>query len=213
MLVTVESKDKLAGQDRLLVMMSWMSGDLSAGAPNVTLPIAPCELELRRPRLDEEQEFLRALDAASPDSLHFAHYYKDGMPFERYLQVLEEQERGVDVPENFVPSSLLFAFLGQRIVGRASIRHRLSEHRGYLNGHIGYVVVPEFRRRGCATAILRLSLRFAREKLGLARVLVTCDDNNIGSMKTIEKCGGVLENIVAGPDLDVPKRRYWFEMV
>ena len=176
-------------------------------------PIVLSDLELRRPRLDEEQEFFRAVNATSPDSLHFAHYYKDGMPFERYVQVLQEQERGINLPENFVPSSFLFAFLGKRIVGRASIRHRLPEHRGYVNGHIGYVVVPEFRRRGCATAILRLSLRFAREKLGLARVLVTCDDDNVGSMKTIEKCGGILENIVSEPDLLVPKRRYWIDTV
>jgi predicted acetyltransferase len=34
------------------------------------------------------------------------------------------------------------------------------------------------------------------------RILVTCDDDNVGSIKTIEKYGGVLENIVTGPDGD-----------
>jgi len=43
----------------------------------------------------------------------------------------------------------------------------------------------------------------------LERVLVTCDDDNVGSIKTIEKNGGVLESIVTGPDVDKPKRRYW----
>jgi predicted acetyltransferase len=38
---------------------------------------------------------------------------------------------------------------------------------------------------------------------------MTCDDDNIGSIKTIEKCGGILENVVSGPDLPKPKRRYW----
>ena len=32
--------------------------------------------------------------------------------------------------------------------------------------------------------------------LGLDKVLVTCDRKNIASKKTIESCGGVLENIV-----------------
>ena len=45
--------------------------------------------------------------------------------------------------------------------------------------------------------------------LGLKRVLVTADDDNVGSIKTIEKNGGVLESIVAGPDGATPKRRYW----
>jgi len=43
-------------------------------------------------------------------------------------------------------------------------------------------------------------------------VLVTCDDGNIGSIKTIENNGGVLEDIVSGPDLDKPKRRYWIDI-
>lgn len=71
--------------------------------------------------------------------------------------------------------------------------------------------MPEFRRRGYATTILRLSLQIASEKFGIHRILVTCDDDNIGSIKTIEKNGGILENIVSGPDLDKPKRRYWIE--
>jgi predicted acetyltransferase len=74
------------------------------------------------------------------------------------------------------------------------------------------VVVPEFRRRGYATAILRVSLQIAREKWGILRVLVTCDDDNIGSIRTIEKNCGILENIGSGPDLEKPKRRYWIEI-
>jgi predicted acetyltransferase len=40
-------------------------------------------------------------------------------------------------------------------------------------------------------------------------VLVTCDDDNIGSIRTIEKNGGVFENTVSGPDGATAKRRYW----
>jgi len=43
-------------------------------------------------------------------------------------------------------------------------------------------------------------------------VLVTCDDDNVGSIKAIEKNGGILENVVTAPELDRPKRRYWFEL-
>ena len=71
------------------------------------------------------------------------------------------------------------------------------------------VVVPEYRRQGYATAILRQSLRLARQKLDLKRVLVTCDDDNVGSIKTIQRNGGVLESIITGPDGDTPQRRYW----
>jgi predicted acetyltransferase len=80
-----------------------------------------------------------------------------------------------------------------------------------VGGHIGYVVVPEFRRQGHATAILRLALQFAHDKLGLDHVLVTCDDDNIGAIKTIENNGGVLQNVISGPDVDKPMRRYWID--
>ena len=168
-------------------------------------------LVLRRPRLDEEDEFMRAHRATSPDVPYFLHYYQEGMPFSRYIEVLAERERGVNLPPDHVPSTFLFAFNGQRIVGRVAIRHRLNDGLLRVGGHIGYVVVPEFRRQGYAATILRLALRIARDSLGIQRVLVTCDDDNIGSIRTIEKNGGVLEDVVSGPDLDRPKRRYWID--
>jgi predicted acetyltransferase len=78
-------------------------------------------------------------------------------------------------------------------------------------GHIGYVVRPAFRRHGYATQMLRQSLPIART-VGLKRVLVTCDDTNIGSARVIERCGGILQNKLPGPDGQPPKRRYWIEM-
>jgi len=59
--------------------------------------------------------------------------------------------------------------------------------------------------------MLRLSVRLAHDQLGINRVLVTCDHDNVASIRTIEKNGGVLENIVRAADLDTPKRRYWID--
>jgi predicted acetyltransferase len=98
-----------------------------------------------------------------------------------------------------------------QIVGRVSIRHALNAHLAEVGGHIGYGVRPGFRRRGYATAILGQSLAVA-SSIGLERVLVTCDDDNVGSANVIQNCGGVLENVVAGRDGSVPKRRYWVEI-
>jgi predicted acetyltransferase len=163
------------------------------------------------PTPDEEDEFLRAHRATSPDVPSFLHYYDDGMSFARYLEVLADQERGVNLPANHVPETFLFAFKDRRIVGRVTIRHALNEVLARGGGHIGYVVVPEFRRQGCATEILRQALQIAGDRLGLARVLVTCDDDNRGSIRTIEKNGGILEGVVSGAGLEKPKRRYWID--
>jgi predicted acetyltransferase len=161
-------------------------------------------LTLRWPREDEEEEFMRAHRATSPDYPSFLHFYSEGMPFRRYLEVLAEQDH--------VAETFLFAFAGSRIVGRTAIRHSLNESLARVGGHIGYVVVPEFRRQGYATVILRLSLQIARTKCaGADHVLVTCDDDNVGSIRTIERNGGILESVVSGEDLK-PKRRYWIEV-
>ena len=168
-------------------------------------------LVLRRPGSGDEEEFMRAHRATTPEVPYFLHYYEQGISFNRYLEVLEQRERGVNLPPRHVPSTFMFAFKGERIVGRVSIRHTLNEFLLRVGGHIGYVVIPEFRRQGHATAMLRLALQYAHDTLGLDQVLVTCDDDNIGSIKTIENNGGVLKEVIEGPDLSKPKRRYWID--
>jgi predicted acetyltransferase len=72
-----------------------------------------------------------------------------------------------------------------------------------VGGHIGYDVPPQHRRRGHATAMLRGILPLAASGLGLERVLITCDPDNVASRKVIEACGDVLEDERSG------KLRYW----
>ncbi|NQW30195.1 MAG: hypothetical protein HQ472_06765 [Ignavibacteria bacterium] len=105
-------------------------------------------LTLRPLNIGDEQEFLSAHRATSPDFPNFLHYYEEGMEFGKYIERLAEVEEGINLPSHkIVPSSFLFAFDGERIVGRTSIRHRLNEFLMVEGGHIGYAVVPEFRRR------------------------------------------------------------------
>jgi predicted acetyltransferase len=106
-------------------------------------------------------------------------------------------------PEAQVPCDFYWVFAEEEMVGFAAVRHTLgTEFLRTVGGHIGYSIRPSYRRVGHATAALGLAIDRARE-LGLERVLVTCDDDNIGSARTIEKQGGVLEGLLDG------KRRYW----
>ena len=61
----------------------------------------------------------------------------------------------------------------------------------HVLGHIGYGVVPWKRRRGYATAALRLMLRRARRE-GLGYVEITTDPDNLPSQRVITANGGVL---------------------
>ncbi len=68
---------------------------------------------------------------------------------------------------------------------------------------------PSARRRGLAGWALRAVLHEARI-MGMDRVLLTCDPDNTGSVRTIERGGGVLEDV--RETLIGPKRRYWIDL-
>jgi len=144
------------------------------------------------------------------DGFLFLLDYDPGMPWPEYLAILGRQSRGEDLPADRVPADLLAAVVDGELVGRSSIRHELNDWLFQYGGHIGYGVRPAYRRRGYATAILQRSLARLAE-LGVDRALVTCDDGNVASATVIERCGGVLENVVPGPEDEDPKRRYWVD--
>lgn len=79
----------------------------------------------------------------------------------------------------------------------------------HVSGHIGYSVVPWKRCRGYATRALSLLLPLAWEA-GLARVLLTCDADNVASCRVIAANGGIAGGGEANADRpDVRKLRFW----
>ena len=112
-------------------------------------------------------------------------------------------------PEGWVPSTTSFLVDEGRILGVSNLRHWLTPHLLEHGGHVGYSVRPSERNRGHATRLLRNAARKAR-RLGVERLLVTCDADNIASARVIERCGGDLENEV--PTDDAPIRRYWIHL-
>ena len=157
---------------------------------------------------DEEQARAAHVELAQ-DAFDFLLDLERGEPWSAYLARLESLRLGVDVPKGWVPATFLVAEVDGQVIGRVSIRHQLNAYLADVAGHIGVGVRPGFRRRGYATAILRQSLSVAAAT-GLARVLVTCDANNVGAINVIEDCGGVLENVAAARG-SVRKCRFWVD--
>ncbi|KOY57052.1 MULTISPECIES: GNAT family N-acetyltransferase [unclassified Streptomyces] len=94
-------------------------------------------------------------------------------------------------------------------LGAIDLRHYLNGFLLDAGGHIGYGVRPSARGRGLAGWALREVLHEARI-MGMDRVLLTCDPDNAGSVRTIERGGGVLEDV--RETLIGPKRRYWIDL-
>jgi predicted acetyltransferase len=95
-----------------------------------------------------------------------------------------------------------------RVLGGIVLRHGDDDYVRWA-GHVGYGIRPSERRRGLASWALARILDDARQ-LGLTRLLLVCAEDNVASIPTIERCGGVYEGT-----RDTPfgrARRYWIDL-
>ena len=129
---------------------------------------------------------------------------KDYHDFEEYIDSLEEK----DESNGRVPDSTFFCLDTDTntFVGAVNIRHYLNESLLLNGGHIGDGVRPSRRGEGIATKMIAMALEECK-KLGLEKVLMVCDKDNIASRRTIEKNGGILENEIE-VDGNV-EQRFW----
>ena len=116
---------------------------------------------------------------------------------------------GAELPEGHVPCDYFWITDADEVVGFIAFRRELNDWLRRFGGHIGYSVRPSRRREGIVSAALRMLLDRARAE-GYDRVMLTCDDDNPGSFRTIEGAGGVLEDVVDASDEGHPRlRRLW----
>ena len=128
--------------------------------------------------------------------------------FTTYVKGQLAQARGENLPEGYVPQSNYWLVDDGEFIGAVRIRQRLNEHLMEIGGHIGYAIRPSMRGRGYGNQILELALRKAKE-MGIERVRITCDVDNIPSRKIIEKNGGMLDSEIPNPETGVSKARFW----
>ncbi|MDN5764382.1 MAG: GNAT family N-acetyltransferase [Humibacillus sp.] len=144
------------------------------------------------------------------------HFGADRATFDALLEICRtEADPTSTLPEGHVHCDYYWIVEGgedaddpteRGLIGFMAVRHSIdTEFLRTLGGHIGYSIRPSRRRRGHASRALGLALDRARE-VGLDRVLITCDPDNVGSARVIEGQGGVLD--IAPSD----NCRYWITL-
>ncbi|KKP87491.1 MAG: hypothetical protein UR90_C0003G0008 [Parcubacteria group bacterium GW2011_GWC1_35_8] len=167
------------------------------------------KIELAKPSLEHRDSFFEAVREFEAEGKSiYMHGEKPNDDFNKVLEKIRNYEKGINLPADRVPQTELWLVEGNKFIGWVKIRHQLNENLLLQGGHIGYAIRPSERKKGYGTKILELALSVAKS-LGIEKALLTCDDDNFGSGKIIEKNGGILENKV---DNDGKlKRRYWIE--
>ncbi|ALL23335.1 GNAT family N-acetyltransferase [Bacillus tropicus] len=170
-------------------------------------------MKLLKPTYEYSKEITEYRDAFlhADEQPHGSSSLQNFDSLDEWFEKVSIQEVGENLQGNRVPSSQFLSFEKGELIGFVNIRHRLNEELLRESGHIGYSVHPDKRRQGYATKQLKLALGEA-QKLGLKKVLITCDKSNVGSAKTIQKVGGVLEDEVASSHTSEIVQRYWIEI-
>lgn len=170
-------------------------------------------MRLRLIRLTPEdkarlEEMMEEWTATGERIIPFALQRASWKDFDAYLNSLEIRP---PCPAGTVPDSTFFCLDEEsgQLVGAVNIRHFLNEALLSSGGHIGDGVRPSWRGRGVATQMIGLALAECR-KLGIRRVLMVCDHDNVASARSIERNGGVLEDERMAHGVLV--RWYWIDV-
>lgn len=170
------------------------------------------ELKLIIPTLEHKHDAMEFrqewIDKEPGQSIHGSgglHRYDN---YEEWWNMIEKAVK--DPAPDLVHITQYFGVYNNKIIGTIQIRHYLNDDLLLHGGHIGYGVRPSERRKGYATKMLALALEECKN-LGIGRVLITCDKTNLGSARTIQKNGGVLENEIT--ENGGIFQRYWIDII
>ena len=169
-------------------------------------------LERKEQIIDYVNEF--ALYNSETNGMGSLRKILEGYTFEQALEMClnrQKEEYAKKIGRCQSKTFLLIRENDDRIIGAINVRWNLPENMKQFGGNIGYGIRPTERRKGYNKINLYLGLIEA-QKLGLDRVMLDCDVNNLGSVKTMQALGGKLERTEVDPSDGILTSVYWFDV-
>lgn len=169
-----------------------------------------------KPNSTLEKELLTYFNEFSTclDELHGAsslHEFSDISDWLNHLFLYENRDTMPN--KSFVPGHqyVLLRPADNKVLGMLHLRLELNDYLKEIGGHIGYSIAPSERNKGLGTEILAHGLKKASE-FQLDKVLVTCDEDNLGSAKIIEHNHGVFDSLIFDEFSKKYIKRYWIDL-
>lgn len=128
--------------------------------------------------------------------------------FDALLSKLDNFHHGIDIPQDFVPSTTYWLVRGSDIVGVTNIRHYLNDRIRQAGGHIGLGIRPSYRGQGLGRLLMKLSIDKAFA-MGTNPVHIHCYKDNPASARAIIANGGVLDSEIVDGDKVVLRFLVW----
>ena len=169
-------------------------------------------LERKNQIIDYVNEF--ALYNSETNGMGSLRKMLEGYTFEQALEMclsMQDEEYAKKLGRCQSKTFLLIRENDDRIIGAINVRWNLPESMKQFGGNIGYGIRPTERKKGYNKINLYLGLIEA-QKLGLDRVMLDCDVNNLGSVKTMQALGGKLERMEVDPSDGILTSVYWFDV-
>ena len=119
----------------------------------------------------------------------------NGCSYEEYSEWLIQSENmanGIGLEDWLVSQNVYWLYVDGNPVGMGKLRHRLNEKLREDGGHIGYAIAPAYRNRGYGKILLKLLIDETK-KMGISRILITVQNDNIASIQVALNNGGIIE--------------------
>lgn len=131
---------------------------------------------------------------------------------ESYINKLINMENAKNLKPGYVTESSYWLLNDHdHVIGISRLRHDLTEELLNRGGHISYYLKKSERGKGIGALLLKQTLVEAK-KLGIEKVLITTDVDNVSSIGIILRNNGNLEDTRYDEKSGKEFNRYWIDL-
>ncbi|ETT45086.1 MULTISPECIES: GNAT family N-acetyltransferase [Paenibacillus] len=164
-------------------------------------------VELKEASISDGRDIFEMIVEIGPGENGFVNNGFD-LAFSQFPDFIRERialSQGDNLPPQYVAQTNYWLLIDSYPVGVGKLRHSLNDQLRKSGGHIGYSIRPSERGKGYGTIFLAELLKKAAD-MGIDKVMLTCEPDNIFSRKVIEANKGILHGI------ENEKCNYWITL-